>query len=267
MRSNWSQSRPPDRAYLPKSKPALDTGNPLVTTLTDLLPLALSAASAVSIVAPLAHHRGSRRTAARLLPELETARAEALTDPVTQMPNRRAAQRHLGAAIQRGPVLVGMIDVRGLARVNNTFGQSAGDLLLRIVGWALSEVVAPQELAARCGGDEFEVIVSDTGPGQPERLDGLIHAALSRYATASPGGHRLRVCVGWASSRDLASTDVEKAAGFALARAKAAPDADGYAVRSVRHQPDPLPPAPVIPAQRGRAGAIGYAAVSGGGHV
>jgi diguanylate cyclase (GGDEF)-like protein len=98
---------------------------------------------------------------------VQTLALLAMTDPMTGLSNRRGADEALEAALaahrEAGePVVVVLCDVDGLKRVNDTFGHSAGDLVLTRVSALLS--VASSDLrgstAARVGGDEFCLVVA-----------------------------------------------------------------------------------------------------------
>lgn len=95
----------------------------------------------------------------------------ALTDPLTELPNRRAfferAEHVLsrpGADMKR--VAVFMVDVDRFKTINDGFGHHAGDTALCDVAAALNRVAlrlppACKALVARLGGDEFTVLVSN----------------------------------------------------------------------------------------------------------
>ncbi len=91
-------------------------------------------------------------------------RAIALTDPLSGIPNRVAFYDGIREAIERAKgagdmVGVLFVDVDGFKRVNDAFGHSTGDELLRIVARRLVSVVRESDMAARIGGDEFAVLV------------------------------------------------------------------------------------------------------------
>ena len=86
----------------------------------------------------------------------------ARTDALTSLPNRVAFREALQAALSQGvrshPALL-FIDLDNFKDVNDTFGHSAGDELLRIVAGRLLTVVRAPDLVARLGGDEFVILI------------------------------------------------------------------------------------------------------------
>lgn len=91
-----------------------------------------------------------------------------LTDPLTDLPNRRHMEIFLQkefAAAQRGrPLSLVMFDLDNFKRYNDHAGHQAGDAALRAFGAILAEQTRAMNFAARYGGDEFICILSDTGP-------------------------------------------------------------------------------------------------------
>jgi diguanylate cyclase (GGDEF)-like protein len=106
----------------------------------------------------------------RLRLAVERARARRLNsrrvfvDPLTGLPNRRAAVRALVREAERtrrggGVLSLVLIDLDDFKRVNEEEGHDAGDRLLRRVGAALAQATRGDELCARIGGDEFALVI------------------------------------------------------------------------------------------------------------
>jgi diguanylate cyclase (GGDEF)-like protein len=85
-------------------------------------------------------------------------------DCLTRLPNRTTFETRLEDAIAdarvRGDVLaVFFVDLDGFKSINDTFGHSGGDELLRQVGTRLRQCVRKSDLLARVSGDEFSLLV------------------------------------------------------------------------------------------------------------
>ncbi|HSH45523.1 MAG TPA: diguanylate cyclase, partial [Longimicrobiales bacterium] len=96
----------------------------------------------------------------------EQVRLLSLTDPLTELPNRRHMQIFLEkefAAAERGRSLtVILYDLDDFKVFNDTAGHQAGDEALRRFGRILATETRAMNLVARYGGDEFIAILSDT---------------------------------------------------------------------------------------------------------
>lgn len=91
----------------------------------------------------------------------------ALTDNLTGLHNRHYLSTHLDAVMERmrdsgKPVSLLMIDLDHFKQVNDTYGHSVGDDVLKEVGQRILRNVRGFDLAARYGGEEFVVIMPDT---------------------------------------------------------------------------------------------------------
>ena len=89
----------------------------------------------------------------------------ALTDSLTQVPNRHALMEHAEHALARrngAPLALLMIDVDHFKQINDTHGHPAGDEVLRQVARLLSERLRGGDLLGRYGGEEFCVVAPDT---------------------------------------------------------------------------------------------------------
>ena len=92
----------------------------------------------------------------------------AVTDPLTGLHNRRYMSGQLGALVKRAtlggdPVAALVIDIDHFKRVNDTFGHDVGDEVLREFAVRLATNVRAIDLACRLGGEEFVVIMPDSG--------------------------------------------------------------------------------------------------------
>jgi two-component system cell cycle response regulator len=92
----------------------------------------------------------------------------AVTDPLTGLPNRRYMAGQLGALVHRAvrggdPVAALLIDIDHFKPINDSFGHDVGDEVLREFAVRLATNVRAMDLACRFGGEEFVVIMPDTG--------------------------------------------------------------------------------------------------------
>lgn len=112
----------------------------------------------------------------RLLQERAEARdlrreltEQALTDPLTGLPNRREFQRIMVSELDRirrygGACTVAMIDVDFFKNYNDTLGHPAGDTLLRELAQVITLQMRQSDFFARYGGEEFVLVMVNT-PG------------------------------------------------------------------------------------------------------
>jgi len=125
------------------------------------------------------------RTACQLALSLHLARFSAAHDPLTNISNRRSFDEALEVAAARSArygwafTLV-LVDLNSFKAVNDKFGHEFGDQLLRQFGFSLRQAVRQGDIAARVGGDEFAVILSNAegheSSGFTERLKGHLIA-------------------------------------------------------------------------------------------
>lgn len=92
----------------------------------------------------------------------------ARTDPLTGAANarafREAAERELNRARRYGQTFtVVSLDVDDFKAINDRLGHSAGDALLRVVAETLRTSVRAVDTVARMGGDEFALLLPETG--------------------------------------------------------------------------------------------------------
>lgn len=95
--------------------------------------------------------------------QLESHAAEARTDALTQVANRRALDDELRRCVEElarrsRPAVLMLIDVDHFKRLNDTHGHQAGDEVLRSLARSLRQNVGESELVARYGGEEFAIV-------------------------------------------------------------------------------------------------------------
>jgi len=125
--------------------------------------------------------------------ELEQ-RSEALLDPLTELPNRKALHRRFAELEARSErtgaetslLLMDLDDFKG---INDTLGHEHGDRVLRAVADVLRRELRGNEPAYRLGGDELLVALPDTNAAQATALAERLRSAVSNGApvTASVG--------------------------------------------------------------------------------
>ena len=133
-----------------------------------LVDIEIAAAALAAIEGPLLlfwvvrrHRRRVERTHQRRVDQLA---AQARTDTLTRLGNRRAFEDDLGLTIASRaetaqPFTLLAVDLDGLKLINDRNGHPAGDTQIRTVADCLREVVGVEGGVYRTGGDEFMVIL------------------------------------------------------------------------------------------------------------
>jgi diguanylate cyclase (GGDEF)-like protein len=101
----------------------------------------------------------------RLVREHGAVAAQALQDPLTGLPNRRALDlrlREISTSPNGQPCAIALIDLDRFKAVNDARSHAAGDAVLRAVASSLRTALRAQDLVVRYGGDEFVVVLPAT---------------------------------------------------------------------------------------------------------
>jgi diguanylate cyclase (GGDEF)-like protein/PAS domain S-box-containing protein len=151
---------------------------------------------------------------------------QARMDSLTGTMNRRGINERLQAEEARSrrlgtPLGIGLIDVDHFKRINDRFGHLAGDDVLRAVAARLVQMVRPYDAVGRLGGEEFLVVMPETGPAEAERVLERLRVCICETPVEADG-HEIRVAVsaGGASGTHLNADTLVRAADAALYRAK-----------------------------------------------
>ncbi len=105
-------------------------------------------------------------------------------DPLTGLGNLRLLEEALPEELARHErssksLSILCLDLTGFKALNDSYGHSEGDALLREVGAALAAVAGPSDTVVRQGGDEFVLILPDTSAEHAVRMANAVRAALS----------------------------------------------------------------------------------------
>ncbi|WP_372980475.1 GGDEF domain-containing protein [Marinobacter sediminum] len=105
----------------------------------------------------------------QLQSEVRRERERAMTDLLTQLPNREAWQERLSFEFNRwqryrNELTIGLLDIDLFKRINDGYGHKAGDRVLQLISRELKAGLRTTDYVARYGGEEFVVLFPETGP-------------------------------------------------------------------------------------------------------
>jgi two-component system, cell cycle response regulator len=174
-----------------------------------------------------------KRLADRLRDNLHLSIRLATTDPLTGLYNRHYVLCHLSTLMQRAnqtrrPLSVALIDVDHFKSINDTWGHSAGDTVLRHIGERLALNVRGVDLAGRYGGEEFIVVMPDTDAEAAQMIAGRLCSVIAEHKFPCRAAEEdipisLTVSIGLAclsAQDDAAGRQIIDRADAALYRAK-----------------------------------------------
>ena len=107
----------------------------------------------------------------------DALRAQAIRDPLTGLFNRNYLDETLRRELSRSarhqtPLCVAMLDIDGFKGFNDTYSHHAGDVLLKALAEFFLNKLRASDIVCRYGGDEFVLVLPDTGLHQVwDRLD------------------------------------------------------------------------------------------------
>ena len=139
--------------------------------------------------------------------------AAASYDALTGLADREMFEKYLAQTLikaerSRQSAAVLLLSLDRFRSVNATFGNIAGDQLLRAVAHRLSGCVRSRDLVSRFGGDEFAVMVENCQPSQLPELAEAIVRQIELPFPLDAGEARISVSIGIATYPDC-GTNVE----------------------------------------------------------
>ena len=154
----------------------------------------------------------TRRLITRLHGAKTRAEAQASTDTLTGLRNRRAFDRIVGRLLsERVPFALCHVDLDYFKSVNDTLGHAAGDHVLRSVAQTLIEMTRQDDTVARVGGDEFVILFQElTDPEAVDRIARRIIERIERPLTFNGQICRVSASLGTAISTDYEGPRIEQ---------------------------------------------------------
>jgi diguanylate cyclase (GGDEF)-like protein/PAS domain S-box-containing protein len=151
----------------------------------------------------------------------------AMTDDLTNLANRRAFFLRGSEAVKRSrrsnqPLSLLMLDVDHFKQVNDSRGHEAGDQVLKCTAVVLQQNVREVDILARLGGEEFALLLPDTGPGEAAVLAERLRQAVEVMTCPGLEGLHVTVSVGVTACRkdEMDLDEFMRVADAAMYRAK-----------------------------------------------
>lgn len=152
---------------------------------SDFAPTDLTVEMLYLVEAKSAAMEESRKLNQRLHGAKAAAEAEAMTDMLTGLRNRRALDIDLARLIGRAvPFTLMHLDLDFFKAVNDTLGHAAGDLVLTEVARILLEETREDDTVSRVGGDEFVLVFNNLVDQQ--RLEKIAARIIERLEEPIP---------------------------------------------------------------------------------
>jgi diguanylate cyclase (GGDEF)-like protein len=168
--------------------------------------------------------------------QLKKLRSNAATDLLTGLKNRRMLEEYLGQEIDRStrygyPFALLSLDLRKFKSVNDTYGQAAGDEILRGVARSCHEILRGSDNLFRTGGDEFAIILPQAERPGAEVLAGRMALKFEECARSLAPGSQVAIDYGIAifpeEGHDVASMIVAADHSLSASKSKAHDRSEG----------------------------------------
>jgi diguanylate cyclase len=166
----------------------------------------------------------------RMSEDLEQIRSEVYVDALSGLFNRRRFDSALDALVAHAlnghePLSLLLIDIDQFKEVNDAHGHVFGDQVIRSVSQAIKASIKGRDVAARYGGDEFAVLLPETGTPGATTVAEYIRRVIERRRVSDFAGEiepvAVTISVGLASlARSDAAQDLLRRADKALYQAK-----------------------------------------------
>ena len=162
--------------------------------------LTLIAAAPVMVVFPLSIGMINFSLSRRLIQQREELAIISRTDGLTQLYNRRYWEESVFREYERhkrsgSPLSLIMIDIDHFKQVNDEYGHVAGDQMIREISDLFAEAVRQSDVVGRYGGEEFGLLLPDTGIKGALRFAERLRLAVQTL-TVKPYGFHCTISLG-----------------------------------------------------------------------
>lgn len=118
----------------------------------------------------------------------EKLRAQAMTDPLTGVFNRRYLQSQAAVEMSRArrqhhPIALIAIDIDHFKHINDEFGHDVGDDVLKSFTHIVMDLLRQEDLLCRVGGEEFAVLLPNTSIAQAHQVAERICLSIEQAST------------------------------------------------------------------------------------
>jgi diguanylate cyclase (GGDEF)-like protein len=108
--------------------------------------------------------------------ERELARTDHLTGAINRRSFFEASQQEINRARRhRHPFTVAYMDIDDFKLINDRYGHSIGDMVLRSVAQTIKSNIREIDVVARLGGDEFVILMPETDEAAAQTVVGRVH--------------------------------------------------------------------------------------------
>lgn len=131
----------------------------------------------------------------KLRASIEEIEQDAHTDFLTKLANRRRFDKFMretlaNAEVESAPVSLIVCDIDHFKKFNDSFGHQVGDQVLKFVADILKKNTKGQDLAARFGGEEFAIVLPNTGAWNAKRVAEHIRTTIAKKKLVNKAGNQ-----------------------------------------------------------------------------
>lgn len=138
------------------------------------------------------------------------------TDDLTQIPNRRSimdrlTEEYLLHKRKKRPLSLALLDIDHFKKINDRFGHHTGDVILSEMAQLLSGMLRDYDAIGRYGGEEFVLVLPETGGEQALKVADRLREGVERHEfSVHAHTHRITVSLGIACKGETEETSPEE---------------------------------------------------------